>query len=405
MQSPRLSPRSARMPRPSPQQTHASGNNGGAYYANPHAGAGANGDAYGYYPPSAYPSAPGPTDTYAYTQRSQQEDAAGTMNGPASVSYANGSGSEGGGGGGGTHVDDGFHGRDGANTWNGADGGDETSPSDQYRNPFTYTPTKKGARGRSGRSSEEEDGMDEHERRESVAKQAEEIKRSAARVTALEEELARSKSREAELETELATSKTRADELKKELEEERGKTVEAMAETADVMTERDDAITSCAQAVKERDDVLVYAKSVNDWAEDFNRNADNNDASVDTSGMNLRSMLATFEERGLELKEARAAVAILDSKLVISQQQLVHIRGKYKAAKAKVAELCRVHATETKEANDKLTAVLRHQHQQRQEQGVPYSAGLEARAGRPHSTANRPLSPQPRTTLEALRNR
>ena len=248
--------------------------------------------------------------------------------------------------------------------------------------------------------------MDEHERSKSVAKHAEEVKKSAARVTALQEELARSKSREAELETELAASKTRADELKKELEEERGKTVEAMTETADVMTERDDAITNCAQAVKERDVVIAYAKSVNEWAEAFNRNADNNDASVDTSGMNLRSMLATFEERGLELKEARAAVAILDSKLVISQQQLVHVRGKYKAAKAKVVELRRAHAAEMKEANDKLTAVLRNQHQLRQKQGVPHSTGLGARAvDSPYSTAHRPLSPQPRTTLEALRIR
>ena len=134
---------------------------------------------------------------------------------------------------------------------------------------------------------------------------------------------------------------------------------------------------------------------------------DKRTTSIDTSGMNLRSMLATFEERGLELKEARAAVAILDSKLTISQQHLAQVRGKYKATKAKIAGLRRAHAVETKEANDKLSSLLRHQHQQqlRQGHGVSSSASLVAHNNPQHSTTRRSISPQPRTTLEALRNR
>ena len=171
-------------------------------------------------------------------------------------------------------------------------------------------------------------------------------------------------------EAEAAEHRRRSEELEAELERERGRTVQAMAEGADASARLDEALESLGTAVRERDQALAYAKSVNDWAEDFNERCDSGDV------RDVRSMLTAFEERKVELNEARAAVAILDAKLTLSQQELSATSIKYRSAKAKLREWRHRYEADMRAANEKMSALLRRQHDDARR-----GAGRERRRG------------------------
>ena len=165
------------------------------------------------------------------------------------------------------------------------------------------------------------------------------------------------------------------------------RTVQAMAESADASAKLDDALDQIETAVRERDQALAYAKSVYDWSEEFNSRCDSGDV------RDIRSMLTAFEERKVELNEARAAVAILDAKLTLSQQELAATTVKYKSTKTKLREWRSRYEDDMRAANEKMSTILRQQHQARQEKRRRDRRDIDRSESRNHDGVDGRLRP------------